>query len=61
MKLNCDMGESFGEWKMGNDSDVMASISMANIACGFHAADPDTMTETIRLANQHGVMLECTS
>ncbi|CEO38762.1 5-oxoprolinase subunit PxpA [Photobacterium kishitanii] len=57
MKLNCDMGESFGEWKMGNDSDVMASISMANIACGFHAADPDTMAETIRLANQHAVML----
>ncbi|SMY35871.1 LamB/YcsF family protein [Photobacterium malacitanum] len=57
MKLNCDMGESFGVWKKGNDSDVMASISMANIACGFHAADPDTMAETIRLANQHGVML----
>ncbi|MCP4954922.1 5-oxoprolinase subunit PxpA [Photobacterium aquimaris] len=57
MKLNCDMGESFGVWKKGNDCDVMASISMANIACGFHAADPDTMAETIRLANQHGVIL----
>lgn len=57
MKLNCDMGESFGEWKMGNDRDVMPWISMANIACGFHAADPDIMAETIRLANQHAVML----
>ncbi len=57
MKLNCDMGESFGAWKMGNDSDVMPWISMANIACGFHASDPDTMAETIRLANQHAVML----
>lgn len=57
MKLNCDMGESFGAWKMGNDSDVITSISMANIACGFHAADPDTMAETIRLANQHAVTL----
>lgn len=57
MKLNCDMGESFGAWKMGNDSDVMPLISMANIACGFHASDPDTIAETIRLANQHVVML----
>lgn len=57
MKLNCDMGESFGAWKKGNDSDVMAMISMANIACGFHASDPDTMAETIHLANLYDVML----
>jgi len=38
MKLNCDLGESFGAWKMGLDDQVMPHIDMANIACGFHAA-----------------------
>ncbi|MEX1058605.1 MAG: LamB/YcsF family protein, partial [Natronospirillum sp.] len=40
MKLNCDLGESFGAWKMGQDQDVMPLIDMANVACGFHASDP---------------------
>ncbi len=48
--LNCDMGESYGPWQMGCDSEVMACVDMANIACGFHAADPDTMAETVKLA-----------
>ncbi|QEM82736.1 5-oxoprolinase subunit PxpA [Halomonas binhaiensis] len=48
--LNCDVGESFGAWKMGRDADVMAYIDCANIACGFHAGDPDVMRRTIGYA-----------
>ncbi|MGF1680050.1 5-oxoprolinase subunit PxpA [Photobacterium minamisatsumaniensis] len=55
MKLNCDMGESFGCWKMGNDEAVMPWVDMANIACGFHASDPDHMSETVSLAKKHKV------
>ena len=53
--LNCDMGESFGAWKMGADAAVMPWISSANIACGFHAGDPATIRTTVRLAADHGV------
>ena len=53
--LNCDMGESFGAWQMGHDSEVMASITSANVACGFHGGDPRVMRQTVRLARQHGV------
>ncbi|WP_017189046.1 5-oxoprolinase subunit PxpA [Vibrio harveyi] len=55
LTLNCDMGESFGAWKMGADESVMPHIDMANIACGFHASDPNVMHDTITLANQHDV------
>ncbi|WP_414932347.1 5-oxoprolinase subunit PxpA [Vibrio europaeus] len=55
--LNCDMGESFGAWKMGNDESVMPHIHMANIACGFHASDPQVMNETIKLAIKHDVQI----
>ena len=48
--LNCDIGESFGAWKMGLDADVMPHIDCANIACGFHASDPLTMHTTVALA-----------
>ncbi|WP_299754795.1 5-oxoprolinase subunit PxpA [uncultured Pontibacter sp.] len=48
--LNCDMGESFGSWNMGNDSELLHYVSSANIACGFHAGDPATMKKTVRLA-----------
>ena len=48
--LNCDLGESFGAWTMGADAAVMPYISSANIACGFHAGDPDTMRRTVDLA-----------
>lgn len=57
MKLNCDMGESFGSWSMGMDSAVMPYIDMANIACGFHASDPVTMHKTIKLAVAHDVSI----
>lgn len=57
MKLNCDLGESFGAWQMGLDNDVMPHIDMANIACGFHAGDSNVMAHTLKLAKQHNVMI----
>jgi UPF0271 protein len=55
--LNCDMGESFGAWRMGADADVMPWITSANIACGFHAGDFTTMQRSVILAAQHGVAI----
>lgn len=57
MKLNCDLGESFGAWQMGLDSEVMPHIDMANIACGFHGGDSDVMANTLALAKQHKVLI----
>ncbi|RZF90769.1 5-oxoprolinase subunit PxpA [Pseudoalteromonas sp. CO302Y] len=57
MKLNCDLGESFGMWKMGLDEQVMPHIDMANIACGFHAGDADVMASTLSLAKKHKVTI----
>ena len=48
--LNADLGESFGSWVKGNDEALLDIISSANIACGFHAGDPDVMAKTIKLA-----------
>ncbi|HQR19300.1 MAG TPA: 5-oxoprolinase subunit PxpA [Burkholderiaceae bacterium] len=53
--LNCDMGESFGAWKMGDDEAIMPLITSANVAAGFHAGDPGTIRATVRLALDHGV------
>ncbi|MCE8019145.1 LamB/YcsF family protein [Halomonas sp. MCCC 1A11036] len=53
--LNCDMGESFGNYSLGLDSEVMPYVDCANIACGFHASDPHVMRRTVRLAVEHGV------
>lgn len=55
IKLNCDLGESYGSWKMGLDSQAMPHIDQANIACGFHAGDPQWMQKTLALAAEHGV------
>jgi UPF0271 protein len=55
MKLNCDLGESFGSWSMGLDEQVMPHIDQANIACGFHAGDPLVMQKTLKLAKVHNV------
>ena len=55
--LNCDMGESYGAWKMGADAEIMPLISSANIACGFHGGDPATIRKTVRLAVDHGVTI----
>jgi 5-oxoprolinase (ATP-hydrolysing) subunit A len=53
--LNCDMGESFGAWKMGTDEAIMPYITSVSIACGFHGGDPDTMRRTVEGALRHGV------
>lgn len=55
LTLNCDMGESYGPWQMGADEEVMPYVDMANIACGFHASDPNVMQSTITLANMNDV------
>lgn len=53
--INCDMGESYGRWSLGDDAAVMAHISSANIACGGHAGDAVVMRRTLKFAHQHGV------
>ncbi len=53
--LNADMGESFGPWNMGDDASLLKTITSANIACGFHAGDPDVMAKTMTLAAENGV------
>ena len=53
--LNCDLGESFGLYKLGDDAALMPFITQANIACGFHGSDPNHMARTVDLAKAHGV------
>lgn len=55
IKLNCDLGESFGAWSRGMDANVMPLIDQANIACGFHAGDPTVLVNTLTLAKHHQV------
>jgi len=57
MLINCDMGESYGAWEMGQDKKIMPFIDMANIACGMHASDPSVMLATVRDAKKHGVRI----
>lgn len=53
--INCDMGESFGLYKMGDDEAIMPFITEANVACGFHGSDPNHMNATVALAKRHNV------
>lgn len=55
--LNCDLGESFGAWPMGNDAAMIDLVTSVNIACGFHAGDADTMRMTVDLAKKRGVSI----
>lgn len=55
LAINCDMGEAFGLYRCGDDEGIMPFITLANVACGFHASDPVVMRRTVRLAKQHGV------
>lgn len=55
--LNCDMGESFGVWTLGQDEAVMPFIDQANLACGFHAGDPLSIQRSVALAVEHGVRI----
>lgn len=53
--INCDMGESFSVYRLGDDAGMMPFISLANVACGFHGSDPNYMRKTVELAKCHGV------
>lgn len=55
--LNCDMGESFGAYKIGVDEEIMPLVTSANIACGLHAGDPAIMHKTVKLALKYGVAI----
>lgn len=53
--LNCDCGESFGAWRIGDDAALLPHVSSANVACGAHAGDPRVMRKTVQLARTSGV------
>src|SRR6266446_2314913 len=55
--LNCDLGEGFGAWEMGNDAAMIELATSVNIACGFHAGDADIMRKTVELAKARGVSI----
>ncbi len=55
--INCDMGEAFGIYHLGNDAECMPFITHANIACGFHASDPVIMRETLQAAKNAGIRI----
>lgn len=55
VSINCDMGESYGIYRLGDDSSIMPYISHANVACGFHASDPNHMRKTVALAREYDV------
>jgi UPF0271 protein len=55
--LNSDLGESFGPWSMGDDATMMSLVTSANVACGGHASDPETMFKTLSSAAEHGVVI----
>jgi UPF0271 protein len=55
MTINCDMGEGFGLYRLGDDAAIMPFIDLANVACGFHASDATIMRNTVRLAKKHAV------
>jgi 5-oxoprolinase (ATP-hydrolysing) subunit A len=55
--LNCDMGESYGRWTLGEDEEIMPFITSANVACGFHGGDPHVMRKTVALAMRHKVAI----
>lgn len=55
--LNCDLGESFGRYQLGEQKEILQYVTSVNIACGFHAGDPTVMRETVQLAVEHGVKI----
>jgi len=55
--LNCDLGESFGRYKLGEQKEILKYVTSANVACGFHAGDPSVMRETVKLAIENGVKI----
>ncbi|MCP4492092.1 MAG: 5-oxoprolinase subunit PxpA [Gammaproteobacteria bacterium] len=57
ININCDMGESFGLYQMGDDEGIIPYITQANIACGYHASDPNHMRKTVQLAKENNVKI----
>ena len=57
LDLNSDLGESFGRWELGDDEAMLALVTSANVACGFHAGDPTTLRRTCVGAAEHGVVV----
>lgn len=57
--LNCDLGESFGIYNVGMDEEIIKHVSSVNIACGWHAGDPNVMARTVAMAVEHGVAIGC--
>ena len=57
LDLNCDMGEGFGAWTLGDDLALLDQVTSANIACGFHAGDPATMQRVVQAAAARGVQV----
>lgn len=57
MDLNCDLGESYGAFRMGNDEEIIPLVDSVNIACGFHSGDPIIMNQTVQLAKQYNVKI----
>lgn len=55
LDLNADLGEGFGSWRLGDDAALLDIVTSANVACGFHAGDPDIMVETVAAARARGV------
>lgn len=55
--LNCDLGESFGRYRLGEQEEILKYVTSANIACGFHGGDPTVMRETVKLAIANGVRI----
>lgn len=55
--LNSDLGESYGPWQMGDDATILSLVTSANVACGGHASDPETMFKTLKLAKENGVSI----
>jgi 5-oxoprolinase (ATP-hydrolysing) subunit A len=55
--INCDVGESFGRWKLGSDEQLLPHVTSVNVACGFHAGDPATMRATVRAAREFGLSI----
>ena len=57
VSINCDMGEGFGLYRFGNDAELMPHVQLANIGCGFHGSDANTMRATVRLAKASNVAI----
>lgn len=55
--LNSDLGEGFGPWRMGDDAAMLSIVTSANVACGGHASDPETMFQTLKLARDRSVVV----